>query len=665
ASLSEAFRFASKGYDVTVAYDGTLLPEARGLMPDAEIEADIADLFGGVDVAWEPVMHGGASAGGAVSFDGFDKSSPALDEHIECDVASLRSCLGYETTPSSSLSLRSTATTPEMVIEAANEAERCLLCNCSLCIDACTMIRYFKQNPKRIAADLGVTVLPVEGKIQRVASRMIHSCNLCGLCTTVCPVSVDTCEAMESSRHILKDSGHIPPAFHNFWMEDLAFSMSEEAYAVIAPEAKPPLLFFPGCQLAASLPDTVTRTYEAIRKETPGAAMILGCCGVPADWAAETEVFADVTARLRADWEALGKPEVLFACATCQKTFAKTLPEARGRLVYEWLETKETKSDRPLLSPAVVYDPCAAREDASGREAVRALARAAGFDPHEIDAHGEEAACCGFGGHIYPANPRLLGDILKERTEASPLPYITYCANCRDLFLSQGKDSRHILELLFSSPGEMSAAEASAETTDFSQEQILPSLTQRRENRRLLKQRWGTPDIFGLSEPPEANFPVLAISPKLERKMDRLLLLREDIAAAVMHCEQEQAYITDPDGLRTGSFRARVLTVWVTYEVSPDRTFILHNVYTHRMQIDGGSFTAGVSSEAVGVVPEAIVLTCGKCNVPFELIETKFSYLGHVFSHPVPRCPVCGQVHIPESLATGKIAEVETTLEDK
>ncbi|MCL2493026.1 MAG: hypothetical protein FWF33_03170, partial [Clostridiales bacterium] len=41
ASLSEAFRFASKGYDVTVAYDGTLLPEARGLMPDAEIEADI------------------------------------------------------------------------------------------------------------------------------------------------------------------------------------------------------------------------------------------------------------------------------------------------------------------------------------------------------------------------------------------------------------------------------------------------------------------------------------------------------------------------------------------------------------------------------------------------------------------------------------------------
>lgn len=58
-------------------------------------------------------------------------------------------------------------------------------------------------------------------------------------------------------------------------------------------------------------------------------------------------------------------------------------------------------------------------------------------------------------------------------------------------------------------------------------------------------------------------------------------------------------------------------------------------------------------------------LICAKCDVPLELLETKFSYLGHEFKHKIRKCPVCGQIFIPESLAEGKISEVETLLEDK
>jgi len=56
---------------------------------------------------------------------------------------------------------------------------------------------------------------------------------------------------------------------------------------------------------------------------------------------------------------------------------------------------------------------------------------------------------------------------------------------------------------------------------------------------------------------------------------------------------------------------------------------------------------------------------CARCGVPLEQAEAKFSYLGHAFSHPVPKCPQCGLVCLPEELVTGKIAEVETMLEDK
>lgn len=56
---------------------------------------------------------------------------------------------------------------------------------------------------------------------------------------------------------------------------------------------------------------------------------------------------------------------------------------------------------------------------------------------------------------------------------------------------------------------------------------------------------------------------------------------------------------------------------------------------------------------------------CGKCNLALTGKKASFTYLGHTFSHEVPRCPKCGKVFIPRELAEGKMAEVELQLEDK
>ena len=58
-------------------------------------------------------------------------------------------------------------------------------------------------------------------------------------------------------------------------------------------------------------------------------------------------------------------------------------------------------------------------------------------------------------------------------------------------------------------------------------------------------------------------------------------------------------------------------------------------------------------------------LICTRCNVPLEKSEAKFDYLGHKFRHNAQKCPICGMVYIPEELVDGRIAEVETMLEDK
>ena len=467
------------------------------------------------------------------------------------------------------------AENPEESVDACiAEAFRCPGCNCSKCIEACTMIRHFRQNPKRIAADLGVTVMPVDEKIKHVASRMLNSCNLCGLCTAVCPTGVDTCAAMRESRNILNEKGRLPAAYHDFWIADMNFSMSEEAYTLVTPnQASAKLMFFPGCQLTASLPDVVESTFSYIRRIEPDAAMILSCCGVPADWAGEKAALAKVVSKIRADWESVGKPMFLYACGACRKTFEKYLPEVKGTLVYEWLAAsgRNDKSAPEKDRRACVYDPCNCRNDARGKSAVRQLARAVGYEVGEIASGGEEAACCGFGGQIYPANPVLLEKILQERVNASELPYITYCANCRDLFLSKEKESSHILEILF--PSEGNAAKR------------LPSLTERRENRRILKAKY-TEGKSASFENPGFKFE-LEISPDLETKMNRLLLLREDVGEAIEHCEREGARVFNPaNGHFTGCHRGRVITIWVEYVPKPDAgRATVYNVYSHRMKI--------------------------------------------------------------------------------
>lgn len=56
---------------------------------------------------------------------------------------------------------------------------------------------------------------------------------------------------------------------------------------------------------------------------------------------------------------------------------------------------------------------------------------------------------------------------------------------------------------------------------------------------------------------------------------------------------------------------------------------------------------------------------CFLCDIPLEMGKVNIAYLGSMFPVDLPRCPRCGQVYVPEELATGKMAQVEQILEDK
>lgn len=62
---------------------------------------------------------------------------------------------------------------------------------------------------------------------------------------------------------------------------------------------------------------------------------------------------------------------------------------------------------------------------------------------------------------------------------------------------------------------------------------------------------------------------------------------------------------------------------------------------------------------------EPTQIICCKCQKPLEIKRVDFDYLNQFFHTDALRCPECGMVYIPEDLVEGKMAEVETSLEDK
>ncbi len=446
--------------------------------------------------------------------------------------------------------------------ETISESLRCLRCNCSQCHAGCELMKQFKAFPQKITTDVISTLRPIEKFSTRIASRMINSCNVCGLCERACPEQVDMEACFLEARRKLHKDGAMPTAYHDFWLRDMNFSCFD-AYMLYMPDGveKSEYLFFPGCQLGASDPEYVIKSYEYLTDLYAGTSLMLACCSVPADWAGDEAQRDAVLAKIKSDWERIGKPKLILACPTCRKTFAHYFPEAETISLYEMLaQPGNTFADAmPESQPVSVFDPCSSREDPSMQQSIRTLARQSGLIVEELESTLEDALCCGFGGHMYAVNPSLFKDIVSHRIHAGDNEYITYCTNCRDIFAASGKACRHILDVLF---------------TGNPPDRKPPSLSRRRANRMTLKTFFT--EKAGISRPfiprEDQGEMRVRIPDELIRKMDTMLILEEEVQAVVEHCENTGEKLFDPEtGWFIGHKQIGIITYWVAYTKDESR----------------------------------------------------------------------------------------------
>ena len=104
----------------------------------------------------------------------------------------------------------------------------------------------------------------------------------------------------------MRKKGAMPWPFHDFWLRDMAYS-SGKVKVCRRPEGvkRSEYAFFPGCQLAGSDPRYVTKTYEWLVSKKSDTAIWMTCCGAPAEWAGEEELYASHLEQMRKEWLSL------------------------------------------------------------------------------------------------------------------------------------------------------------------------------------------------------------------------------------------------------------------------------------------------------------------------------------------------------------------------
>jgi len=496
---------------------------------------------------------------------------------------------GFTSLPVVTMSHKTEGYTPE---EAVQEASRCLNCQCLECVKGCKYMEHYGSYPKNYLRQIYNNDTIVMGI--RHGNKMINSCSLCGQCAVICPQGLDLGQACKATRESMVTKGKMPPSAHDFALRDMAFNNSEE-FAMTRHQPghnSSKYVFFPGCQLSASSPEHVERVYAYLTEKIPGGVgLMLRCCGAPADWAGDQDLFQNSLKVLMAEWESLGKPQIIVACSTCHSMFKDRFPEVTS--LWELMDHMELpvqgdgssttstpnsgseSESRIRTGKLAVQDACTTRHEPVIHDAVRRILTKLGYEVEELPYNKALTKCCGFGGLTSFVNPELGKEIVEDRISESTTDYVAYCAMCRDNFAAQGKRTFHLLDLIFGTNLEEAANRPKV------------GISYRQENRAKLKRKLLHSLWKEAPQEKEGAYRTikLLLNKKVEQIMEDRLILREDIQQVIELAERTGIKFINPDnGHSLAHFRPVKVTYWVEYNPQEQGLEVL-NVYSHRMEI--------------------------------------------------------------------------------
>ncbi len=353
---------------------------------------------------------------------------------------------------------------PPLTEQALSLASGCT--RCGACATHCAFLREYGL-PGEIAAAWSVG----QGKVDPFA------CSLCNLCAALCP------EKLEPGNFFLELRRRAAAA-PDFDLRPYRPLLSYErlgASSLFAAQALPVgcrTIFFPGCTLPGTRPQSTRQLFTRLRGLVPDLGLVLNCCHKPSHDLGRQAYFSERFGALRQGLLNREVREVVVACPNCYKVFRQYGGRLQVKSAWELLADKEPGESRPsavgqggcgsygesepgaphpatigagaaALTRVTIHDPCPLRQSSELHLAVRGLAASHGLEVKEMRSSGRRTLCCGEGGAVGRVRPDLAARWGKLRQEqADGLPVLTYCAGCAGFLKRAGLATIHLADLL-------------------------------------------------------------------------------------------------------------------------------------------------------------------------------------------------------------------------
>lgn len=311
--------------------------------------------------------------------------------------------------------------------------------DCGACVKPCAFLQKY-GTPGAIARN--------EKHHDHSQSSIAFECNLCGLCTAICPENLDCVELFLSMRrdHIAYDPTQLKRFKGLRTYEKIGSSKLFRSHETPAQCSS---VFFPGCALAGTRPEQTWQLYRHLQQQTPHLGMVLDCCTKPSHDLGDQNHFASQFGSLCQTLQQQGITQVLTACPNCYQVFKRYAPQFEVKTVYEQLDQGELPPRANTQGMVTIHDPCVNRFEPQIHQAVRSLIGKSGLEVQEMTNKGKTALCCGEGGCVMATNRDLALSWRDRRAKQSQERLITtYCAGCVE-FLRPVAQTVHIVDLLF------------------------------------------------------------------------------------------------------------------------------------------------------------------------------------------------------------------------
>ncbi len=210
-------------------------------------------------------------------------------------------------------------------------------------------------------------------------------------------------------------------------------------------------VFWPGCALMGLDGAILERTLMVLRRAEPDMGLCSCCCGQPSRYLFPEKYEARRASLIRF-LKSKGIKRVYTACPNCALQL-RELDAAQVLPIWSILDANLRPEDveRQAGQACFLHDPCPMRQDGAEQAAVRSLLKKAGVSAGLPEHSGPNTRCCGNFHMLRATDPEKSEKMRRSRLAELPedKPIASYCEGCLDAFRSAGRETIHLLELLF------------------------------------------------------------------------------------------------------------------------------------------------------------------------------------------------------------------------